>query len=121
MATRSPRVLLGRAGEREALDRMLRNVRGGQSAVLVIRGEAGVGKTALLQQFAGEASGFRVSRIAGIEAEAELPFAAVHLLCAPLLDCTGRPSRSLSATRCAWRWASRPVTLPIVSWSRSLC
>jgi len=78
-------VLLGRAGERETLDRMLRNVRGGQSAVLVIRGEAGVGKTALLQDVAGEASGVRVAQVTGIEAEVELPFATLHLLCAPLL------------------------------------
>src|SRR5262245_7137942 len=68
------------------LDRMLRNVRGGQSAALVIRGEAGVGKTALLQHVTGEVSGFRVSQVAGIEAEAELPFAGLHLLCAPLLS-----------------------------------
>src|SRR5262245_60630154 len=80
------RVLLGRAGERETLDRILRSVRGGQSAALVIRGEAGVGKTALLQHVADEASGFRVAQLAGIEAEAELPFAALHLLCAPLLS-----------------------------------
>ena len=85
VATRSPRLLLGRAGERETLDRMLRNVRGGHSAVLVIRGEAGVGKTALLQDLAGQASGFRVAQVTGIEAETELPFAALHLLCAPLL------------------------------------
>ena len=60
-ARRSP-LLLGRAGEREALDRLLENVRGGQSAVLVIRGEAGVGKTALLHYCARQASGFRVAR-----------------------------------------------------------
>jgi DNA-binding CsgD family transcriptional regulator len=85
VATRSPRVLLGRAGEREMFDRLLRNVRGGQSAVLVVRGEAGAGKTALLQDVARQASEFRIAQVAGIEAEAELPFAALHLICAPLL------------------------------------
>src|SRR3954462_9700382 len=81
-----PPVLLGRASEREALDRLLENVRGGQSAVLVVRGEAGVGKTALLHHGAQEASGFRVARIAGVESEMELPFAGLHQLCAPMLD-----------------------------------
>ena len=86
MAARRPPVLLGRATEREALDRLLENVRGGQSAVLVIRGEAGVGKTALLHHCARQASGFRVARLAGVESEMELPFAALHQLCAPMLD-----------------------------------
>ena len=86
MAAPRPPVLLGRASEREALDRLLENVRGGQSAVLVIRGEAGVGKTALLHYCARQASGFRVARIAGVESEMELPFAGLHQLCAPMLD-----------------------------------
>src|SRR5215207_614770 len=81
---RSP-VLLGRADERELLDRLLENVRGGQSAVLVIRGEAGVGKTALLRYCARQAAGFRVAHIAGVEAEMELPYAGLHQLCAPML------------------------------------
>jgi ATP/maltotriose-dependent transcriptional regulator MalT len=85
MAARRPPVLLGRASEREALDRLLDNVRGGQSAVLVIRGEAGVGKTALLHHCARQAAGFRVARVAGVESEMELPFAGLHQLCAPLL------------------------------------
>src|SRR3954469_12685145 len=80
-----PPVLLGRASEREALDRLLENVRGGQSAVLVVRGEAGVGKTALLHHGAQQAAGFRVARIAGVESEMELPFAGLHQLCAPML------------------------------------
>src|SRR5215207_6120954 len=78
-------VLLGRAAERELLDRLLENVRAGQSAVLVLRGEAGVGKTALLHYCARQASGFHVARIAGVESEMELPFAGLHQLCAPLL------------------------------------
>jgi AAA ATPase domain len=86
MSARRPPVFLGRAGERRALDRLLENVRGGQSAVVVVRGEAGVGKTAVLRYCARQASGFRVARIAGVESEMELPFAGLHQLCAPLLD-----------------------------------
>jgi DNA-binding CsgD family transcriptional regulator len=85
MAARRPPVLLGRAGERQAFDRLLENVRGGQSAVLVVRGEAGVGKTALLHYCARQASGFRLARIAGVESEMELPYAGLHQLCAPML------------------------------------
>ena len=59
---------------------------GGESAVLVLRGEAGIGKTALLDYCAGRASGCRVTRIAGVESELDLPFAALHQLCAPMLD-----------------------------------
>ncbi len=66
------------------LDRLVANVRGGQSAVLVIRGEAGIGKTALLRYVARQSSAFRIAQIAGVEAEMELPFAGVHQLCAPL-------------------------------------
>jgi DNA-binding CsgD family transcriptional regulator len=76
--------LLGRAGERELLDQLLGDVRQGQSAVLVVRGEPGIGKTAVLRYAAREAAGFRIARIGGVEAEMELPLAAVHQLCAPL-------------------------------------
>jgi DNA-binding CsgD family transcriptional regulator/tetratricopeptide (TPR) repeat protein len=86
MASRPARGLLGRTIEREALDRLLANVRGGQSAVLVIRGEPGIGKTALLRDAGRQASDFRIAQIAGIEAEMELPFAGLHQLCAPMLD-----------------------------------
>ena len=89
MSARRPPVLLGRAGERQLLDGLLENVRGGRSAVLVICGEAGVGKTALLRYCARQASGFRVARVVGIESEMELPFAGLHQLCAPALDRLG--------------------------------
>jgi DNA-binding CsgD family transcriptional regulator len=97
MASAGASVLLGRASECEMLDRLLENVRGGQSAVLVVRGEAGVGKTALLHHCAGQASGFRVARVAGVESEMELPFAGLHQLCAPLLgrlDALPEPQRA---------------------------
>src|ERR1700754_2650189 len=85
MAARRPPVLLGRGSERQLFDRLLDNVRGGQSAVLVMRGEAGVGKTALLHYCTRQASGFRVAKIAGVESEMELPFAGLHQLCAQML------------------------------------
>ena len=77
---------LDRTSEREALAGLLTHVREGQSAVLVIRGEAGIGKTALLRYTARLASGFRVAQVTGVEAEMELPFAGIHQLCAPVLD-----------------------------------
>jgi DNA-binding CsgD family transcriptional regulator len=77
---------LDRTSEREVLVRLLANAREGQSAVLVMRGEAGIGKTALLRYTARQASGFRVVQVTGVEAEMELPFAGIHQLCAPMLD-----------------------------------
>ncbi len=79
-------VLHGRREEREALERLLEAVRGGQSRVLVVSGEPGVGKTALLESAIGSASGFRVLRAVGVESEMELAFAALQQLCAPMLD-----------------------------------
>lgn len=70
--------LRGRSGEREALDHALDRVRGGESAVLVIRGEAGIGKTSLLRYVAARATDCRVLRLSGVESELELPFAALH-------------------------------------------
>src|ERR1700750_276151 len=86
MAARRPSVLLGRAGERQAFDRLLKDARDGRSAVLVVRGEAGLGKTALLHYCARQAARFRVARIAGVESELELPYAGLHQLCGPLLE-----------------------------------
>src|SRR6266511_2991479 len=78
--------LRGRRNECESLDRLLEDVRGGQSRVLVLRGEAGVGKTALLEYLVDNASGCRIARAAGVESEMELAFAGVHPLCAPVLS-----------------------------------
>src|SRR3954462_14456165 len=86
MAPSSPSGFLDRTSEREVLDRLLAHAREDESAVLVIRGEAGIGKTALLRYVARHASGFRVAQVRGVEAEMELPFAGIHQLCAPLLD-----------------------------------
>jgi DNA-binding CsgD family transcriptional regulator len=86
MVTEGPaEALHGRRVEREVLDRLLEAVRGGQSRVLVVSGEPGVGKTALLQSAIESAAGFRVARAVGMESEMELAFAALHQLCAPML------------------------------------
>ena len=86
----------------EVLDRLLEDVRAGQSRVLVLRGEAGVGKSALLDHLRGRASGCRLARAAGVESEMELAFAGLHQLCAPMLD---RLERLPGAQRDALRTA----------------
>ncbi len=78
--------LLGRRAECEALDRQLEIIRGGHSSVLVLRGEPGIGKTALLEYLLERTSGCRVLRAAGVQSEMELAFAGLHQLCASSLD-----------------------------------
>jgi DNA-binding CsgD family transcriptional regulator len=82
--------LLGRRREREVLDRLLEAARMGQGGVLVVHGDPGVGKTALLEYAIEAASDFRVVRAMGIEGEMELPFAGLQQLCSPLLGRTER-------------------------------
>ena len=77
--------LLDRAHERDALDRLVAGVRAGQSRVLVLRGEAGIGKSVLLAHLSTLAEGCRIARTAGVESEMELPFAGLHALCVPML------------------------------------
>jgi DNA-binding CsgD family transcriptional regulator len=79
VGTRGPG-FLGRTTERDVLDGLLARVRAGKSEALVIRGEAGIGKTALLRYAARQASGFQVVQLTGVEAEMELPFAGIHQL-----------------------------------------
>ncbi|WP_128381527.1 helix-turn-helix transcriptional regulator [Streptomyces cavernae] len=79
------RQLHGRRSECDALDQLASGVEAGHSAVLVLRGEAGIGKSALLEYLAQRASGYRIARGAGVESEMELPFAGLHQLCAPFL------------------------------------
>jgi DNA-binding CsgD family transcriptional regulator len=78
--------LLDRQRERAALDGLLGDLRSGHGRALVVRGEAGVGKSALLEYVAGAVPDMRVGRAAGVESEMELAFAGLHQLCAPLLD-----------------------------------
>jgi DNA-binding CsgD family transcriptional regulator len=86
VAATRPSEFVDRKTEREHLDTVLADVRAGHSTALVLRGEAGVGKTALLRYAARQAFDLRAAQIAGVEAEMELPFAALHQLCAPMLD-----------------------------------
>src|SRR4051795_11810050 len=95
--------LRGRRSECETLDRLLEGVRAGQSRVLVLRGEAGVGKSALLEYLLAHASGCRIAPAVGVESEMELPFAGLHQLCAPLLDRLDRlPAPQSDALRTAF-------------------
>ena len=77
--------LRGRAGECEMLRNLVSTVRSDGSQVLVLRGEAGVGKTALLEYLGGHASGFRCLDVVGVESDMELAFAGLHQLLAPIL------------------------------------
>jgi DNA-binding CsgD family transcriptional regulator len=79
-------MLLNRLPERAALGQLLEAARGGRSGALVVHGEAGVGKTALLDCAIESAAGLRIARVAGIESEMELAYAALQQLCAPMLD-----------------------------------
>src|SRR5581483_9207470 len=103
--------LRGRRGEREALDRLLASVRAGQSRALVLRGEAGIGKTALLGYLLERASGCRIAGAAGTPSETELAFAGLHQLCAPFLDrieCLPGPQRAALGTALGLRGGDAP-------------
>jgi AAA ATPase-like protein len=78
--------LVDRRAERRLLDGVLRDVRSGQSRVLVLHGDPGIGKSALIDYLASQASDCRLIRAAGVESEMELAYAALHQLCSPLLD-----------------------------------
>ena len=104
-------MLQGRRTECAALDRLLETARGGQSGVLVVRGEAGVGKSALLEYALEAASEFQVTQAAGVESEMELPFAGLHQLCATLLDRLDRlppPQRDALGTAFGLTSGTRP-------------
>jgi DNA-binding CsgD family transcriptional regulator len=95
------RGLTGRRAECDVLDRLVQAVRGGESRVLVLHGEPGVGKTVLLEYLVGQAAGCRVLRVAGVESEMELAFAGLYQLCLPLLGRLGvlpGPRREALAT-----------------------
>jgi DNA-binding CsgD family transcriptional regulator len=81
--------LRGRASECALLDELVSALRAGESRSLVIRGEAGIGKTALLEYLIGSAPDLTVVRAVGVESEMELAYASLHQLCAPLLDRLG--------------------------------
>jgi hypothetical protein len=79
-------MLLGRREERDQVDRVLAAARDGLSGVLVVRGEPGIGKTALLDYAVGAAADLKLARIVAIESEMELAFAGLHQLLLPFLD-----------------------------------
>ena len=103
--------LTDRLSERDALDRLVEAVRAGQSRVLVVRGDPGVGKTVLLDYLAGQASGAgcRVARAVGVQSEMELAFAGLHQLCAPMLSrAESLPVPQHDALRTAFGLAAGP-------------
>ncbi len=109
---------VGRTSERELLDGLLARVRGGESEVLVIRGEAGIGKTALLRYAARQASGYRVAELTGVEAEMELAFAGIHQLCGPMLDRLDElPAPQRDALSVALGLSSRRSARPVPGWT----
>ncbi len=103
-------MLLGRARQCEVLDRLLVGARSGHGGALVVHGEAGIGKTALLEYAVGAAPGFQVLRAVGNEAERELPFAALHQLCAPgLVGLDALPAPQRDALRVAFGLMAGPA------------
>ncbi|HET6193479.1 MAG TPA: AAA family ATPase [Trebonia sp.] len=108
-AARTP-AFRGRARERQVLDGILDRVRGGESAVLVIRGEAGIGKTALMGYCARQAAGCQLGHIDGVESEMALPLAALHQFCAPMLSSLeALPKPQQRALRVAFGLAAEPA------------
>jgi DNA-binding CsgD family transcriptional regulator len=98
---RPPPKLLGRHGECAALDQLLADVLAGASRVIVLRGEAGVGKSALLGYLSDRVDGWQVARAVGVESEMELAYAGLHQLCGPMLGHLDRlpvPQRNALAT-----------------------
>lgn len=94
--------LVGRRDEQQQLDQLLKRIRGGSSGVLVLRGEAGIGKTALLLDVRDQASDLRIIALSGAESEMELAYAGVQQLCAPLLGHIDRlPDPQKNALRVA--------------------
>jgi DNA-binding CsgD family transcriptional regulator len=106
-------MLLGREAEQRAVDELLQTARSGRSAVLVLRGEPGIGKTALLGYAERTAAGMTVLRCAGIEAEHEFPFAGLHQLLRPCLGLLDRlPAPQEAALRSAFGLSFDPVQSP---------
>jgi DNA-binding CsgD family transcriptional regulator len=93
--------LVGRQAECQVLDRLLQDAVAGQSGVVVLRGEAGIGKTALLDYVCGRVQATQVARAVGVESEMELAYNALHQLCGPMLrrlERLPRPQRVALAT-----------------------
>ena len=96
-----PSRLLGRRNERETLDRIVTDALAGQSRVIVVRGDAGIGKSALLGHLLKKVAGWHVATAVGVESEMELAYSGLHQLCGPMLDHLDRlptPQREALAT-----------------------
>src|SRR5919204_3922481 len=103
-------MLFGRNAETAAIDRLLEEARVGRSGVLVIRGEAGIGKSALLEHAVDSAAGFTVLRGLGIESESELAYGALHQILRPVLDRIDRlPEPQAAALRAAFALSAEKV------------
>jgi hypothetical protein len=104
--------LFGRENENVLLQRLLAQALEPRGQVLVLRGEGGIGKTALLDELASSASGWRVARTGGVEADVELAYGGIQQLCGPLRrSATRSPPHVASAaaarlTVSSWAWAS---------------
>lgn len=99
--------LVGRHRECAVLDELLAALRAGDSAVCAIRGDAGIGKSVLLEYVVGQASGVTVARAQGIEADIELAYASLHQLCAPFLSVVdGLPGPQRDALQVAFGMAA---------------
>ncbi len=95
-------MLVGREEERRHLDRLLRQARAGTSGIVVLRGEPGIGKTALVDYAATRAETMRILRVTGIEAEAELAFAGLYSLLHPIAGyLAALPERQAAAIEAA--------------------
>ena len=104
------RGLTDRRAERGVLGGLVEAVRAGESRALVVHGEPGVGKTALLEYLAGRAAGGRVLRVSGVQSEMELAFAGLHQLCAPLLaGWSALPAPQREALRTAFGMSAGPA------------
>src|SRR5712671_7478796 len=102
--------LRGRSREQERLGRLLTGIRSGRSGVLVVRGEAGIGKTALLEQFIEQTSGCMVARATGVQADMELPFAGLQQLFGSMLTSLERlPEPQRDAVEVAFGLRSGPA------------
>ena len=101
-------MLVGRGSERSRIDALIEAARTGQSGVLVLRGEPGIGKTALLQYAAERGEGFAILRAVGVEVESDLPFSTLHELLRPLLGgVDALPEQQATAIRTAFALGPR--------------
>ena len=110
--------LRGRRSECDRLSGLVAEVQAGHSQVLVLRGEAGIGKTALLEFLVDSAAGCRVARAAGVESEMQLAYAVLHQLCSPYLDRVhGLPVPAAGRARHRVRHRGRVAPLIAFSWA----